>query len=133
MSITADWQFIDAAKLVVLRALPDGSQESALASREDVSEWLDANPNPGVLTPSAPVPQQVTMRQARLALLAVGKLSAVSAAIAAMPSPQKETALIEWDYSSTVERDSAVVALLGPALNLDSAALDALFTTAAQL
>lgn len=34
-------------------------------------------------------PSGVTMRQARLALLAAGKLSAVTAAIASLPSPQK--------------------------------------------
>ena len=79
------------------------------------------------------IPASVTMRQARLALLAAGKLAAVGEAIAALPSPQKTAALIEWDYSSTVERDSNIVTLLGPALNLDAAALDALFIAAARL
>jgi hypothetical protein len=75
-------------------------------------------------------PSEVTMRQARLALLAAGKLDAVAIAIAALPSPQREAAQIEWDHSSTVARDSQVVALLGPALGLDEEALDALFRDA---
>ena len=45
------------------------------------------------------VPKEVTMRQARLALRAAGKLAAVAAAIEAMPSPTKEDAKIEWEYS----------------------------------
>ncbi len=81
----------------------------------------------------APVPAQVSMRQARLALLNAGKLAAVDTAIASLPSPRKEAARIEWDYSATVERGSAIVALLGPLLDLDEAALDALFIEAAAL
>ena len=85
--------------------------------------------------PALPVviPHEVTMRQARLALHAAGKLTAVNAAIAALPDPPKTAALIEWEYSSTVRRDSQFVALLGPALGLDAAGLDALFVAAAKL
>ena len=83
--------------------------------------------------PPPTVPSSVTMRQARLALLAAGKLSAVAPAIAAMPSPAKEQAQIEWEYSITVERQRPFVLQLGPALGLDSAALDALFIAAAKL
>lgn len=78
-------------------------------------------------------PQEVTMRQARLALHAAGKLTAVNAAINALPDPPKTAALIEWEYSSTVRRDSRFVALVGPALGLDAAGLDALFIAAAKL
>lgn len=78
-----------------------------------------------------PVPQAVTMRQARLALLAVGKLAAVDAAIDALPSPQKEAARIEWDFAQDIDRHWPLVALLAPAIGLDEAALDALFIDAA--
>lgn len=79
------------------------------------------------------VPQQVTMRQARLALLDAGLLSNIDAAIDSLPSPEKETARIEWDYSSAVVRNRPLVGLLGAALGLDDAGLDALFITAATL
>jgi hypothetical protein len=79
------------------------------------------------------VPAEVTMRQARLALHAAGKLAAVTAAINALPDPPKTAALIEWEYSNAVRRDSQFVALLGPALGLDAAGLDALFIAAAKL
>jgi hypothetical protein len=85
--------------------------------------------------PAAPtvVPMEVTMRQARLALLAASKLEAVAAAIASLPSPQREQAQIEWDYSSAVRRDRALVHLLAPALGLDAAAVDQLFIAAGRL
>jgi len=81
----------------------------------------------------AQVPTQVTMRQAHLALLAAGKLSAVNTAIAGLPLSQKDAAQIEWEFSSTVERTSPLMGLLGPALELDEAGLDALFAAAAAL
>lgn len=87
----------------------------------------------GDMLSHATVPQEVTMRQARLALHAAGKLTAVNAAINALPDPPRSAALIEWEYSSTVRRDSQFVALLGPALGLDAAGLDALFIAAAKL
>ena len=80
-----------------------------------------------------PVPQEVTMRQARLALLGAGKLAAVDAAINALPEPSRSAARIEWDYSSTVRRQQPLVLQLGPALGLDAAALDALFLAAGAL
>lgn len=79
------------------------------------------------------IPSRVTMRQARLALLGAGLLDDVLAAIEAMPSPQKEEAQIEWEYSQEVQRDKALVLALAPALGLDDAALDQLFIQAATL
>ena len=92
-----------------------------------------------VVVPDVPVtevngvPQVVTMRQARLALLSDGLLTGVEAAIAALPEPDKTAALIEWEYSSEVHRGRAFVATLGVALGLTDAQLDALFVTAAGL
>jgi hypothetical protein len=84
--------------------------------------------------PPAPViPEKVTMRQARLALLAAGKLAAVNTAINALPSPQKEAAQIEWEYSQEVQRHNGFVSLLAPTLGMDDEALDQLFVTAAEL
>ena len=79
------------------------------------------------------VPQEVSMRQARLALLGRGVLGQVDAAIDALPSPDSEAARIEWDYSSVVARNSPLVTMMGAALGLESAALDELFITAARL
>jgi hypothetical protein len=78
-------------------------------------------------------PQEVSMRQARLSLLARGVLGQVDAAIDSLPSPDREAARIEWDYSSVVARDSPLVEMMGAALGLDDSALDELFITAARL
>lgn len=79
------------------------------------------------------VPQSITMRQARLALLGIGKLGDVDTAITAMPEPQRSQARIEWDYSNEVWRHKQLVVLLGAALGLDEAMLDSLFIQAATL
>ena len=95
--------------------------------------WIDGSAIHVVSASAAPVPDEVTMRQARLALHAAGKLVAVDAAINALPDPPKTAALIEWEYSNAVRRDSQFVALLGPTLGLDAAGLDALFVAASKL
>lgn len=79
------------------------------------------------------VPDVVTMRQARLALLGAGLLSQVNAIIAAMPEPQQSETMIWWDYSTEVHRDSPIVAQLGAALGLSDAQIDTLFVSAAVL
>ena len=86
--------------------------------------------NPG--TPSS-VPQSVTMRQARMALNAAGKLSQVESAIDALPEPNRTAARIEWEYSNEVQRGNSFVSLLGAALSMSESELDALFTQAATL
>jgi hypothetical protein len=80
-----------------------------------------------------PIPQSVSMRQARLALLSYGLLDDVDSVIIAMTEPQRTQTQIEWEYAQTVERDNALVALLGPALGLDDEAIDGLFTLAVTL
>lgn len=79
------------------------------------------------------VPFEVTMRQARLALLADGKLADVQTVIDNLSSPQKEMAQIEWDYSSTVQRSNLFVSLIGQALGYSDEDLDSLFIEAAKL
>lgn len=80
--------------------------------------------------PPAPlVPDVVTMRQARLALLAAGKLDAVNAVMAQSPRPVQ----ITWDTAGTVERTNPLIEALAPQLGLTDAALDNLFIEAAKL
>lgn len=79
------------------------------------------------------VPESVSIRQARLALLAEGKLDMVDQVIAALPAAQSAAAAIEWEYATEVRRNSALLAALAPALSLDDAALDALFLVAQDL
>ena len=74
-----------------------------------------------------------TMRQARLALLQVGKLDEVDSAIAAMSEPEKSTTRINWEYAASVDRVSPFVESLGGALGMTESDLDALFALAATL
>lgn len=87
--------------------------------------------------PPAPVPPQVpqavTMRQARLALLGAGLLPMVQAAIAALPSPQKEAAEIEFEYAQEVQRNHGLVPAMAQALGMTDAQIDDLFFAAAEL
>ena len=73
------------------------------------------------------------MRQARLALLAAGKLSQVDAIIDSLPEPHKSAARIEWDYSSEVQRDRPFVQQIGAALGYTDEQLDQLFIEASKL
>lgn len=84
----------------------------------------------GTFTRPAPVvhiPQEVTDLQARLALIAAGKLAAVEATVAASDDATKAW----YDRALTWRRDSPIIAALAPALGLTSADLDALFIDAA--
>ena len=57
-----------------------------------------------------------------------------SAALTAIPDPAKrKAAQIEWEYATTVVRDSQWVQSLGSVLGLSAAQIDALFIAAAKL
>ena len=96
--------------------------------------WKNAgnSPEPAPVEP-AQVPASVTMRQARLALLAAGKLDDVEAAINALPEPPKTPALIEWNYSNEVLRHNGFVSQIAPMIGMTPADLDAIFIDAAKL
>lgn len=78
---------------------------------------------------AAKIPQSVTMRQARLALLAAGMLPAVTAAINAAGDAAK----IDWEYAQTVDRGFGLVPAMAAQLGLTEAQIDALFVAAAAL
>lgn len=79
------------------------------------------------------VPQEVTMRQARQALMGAGLLGNVQAAINSLSEPEKTKAQIEWDYSNTLQRDNSFVAVLGAALGLTREDIDNLFIEGAKM
>ena len=83
--------------------------------------------------PGDPVPEVVTMRQARLALLGAGLLAQVNTAVANMPGAEGDAARIEWEYAQEVRRDSPLVAGLSAALGLTDETLDNLYKVAAGL
>jgi len=76
------------------------------------------------------IPKSITARQARLALLQIGKLADVTAAISSLQSPIKEQVEIEWEYATDIFRNNGFIDALGSALGLDKDALDDLFIAA---
>lgn len=81
-----------------------------------------------------PVPEKVTRRQARSALLLRGLLDQVDLVIAAIPDvSQRRLAQIEWQDASEFDRNRALVIQIGTALGLDSKGLDDVFRLAATL
>lgn len=92
-------------------------------------EQLPPAPPPATL-----VPQAVTRRQARQALLLADLLDDVPIAIEAIPDlTARRMAQIEWEDSLEFVRSRPLVIQIGAALGLDAAALDRLFLTAAGL
>ena len=76
-----------------------------------------------------PVPQQVTMRQARLALLSAGLLDDVEMVIAAAG----RAAQLEWEYAAVVDRSNPAIAAVQQQEALTDAQIDDLFWEAAKL
>lgn len=96
--------------------------------------WLAEGNTPETADPPpVPVITSVTMRQARLALLQQGLLTQVNNAVASMPGVQGDAVRIEWEFSSTVERNRPLVQSLSVSLGLTSQQLDDLFALAATL
>ena len=75
-----------------------------------------------------PVPQQVTMRQARLELLKRALLGDVEAVITAAGREVQ----IQWEYASVVERSNPVIAIIQQQ-GMTDAEIDDLFREAAKL
>lgn len=109
----------------------DGSQDEFISS-----DFVSISEEEAKLLSKQPelIPQSVTMRQARLALLRANLLDSVEASILAIPDTvQQKAAKIEWEYAQTVDRDSSFTQQLAAGLGLTSVQLDALFLEASQL
>lgn len=95
--------------------------------------WLHDGEQFAPPEPHVPVPEVVSARQARLALLNAGLLDGAEAALEALPSPQREAALIEWEYATEIRRDHTLIAAIAAALSLTEPQVDDLFRSAASL
>jgi len=123
------YQYINPENTVVAVFDDDGiSRSSCLASILPEDTEIAA-----YVAPPTPIPTVISMRQARLALLARGKLDDVEAAINAQEEPLKSVVRIEWDYATEVDRNWPTLIALAPALGLTEADLDALFVEGSAL
>jgi len=96
---------------------------------EEEIEWDAMEAQAVIDAEKARIPKSVSMRQARLALLAADLLDTVDAAI----NQAGGAAKIEWEYAATVERDSTLVSGMTAALGLTEQQLDDLFLAAGAL
>jgi hypothetical protein len=78
----------------------------------------------------APVLAPITHRQLRLTLLAHELLQQVEIAIEAFQEPDRSAAMMEWQDSAQYRRDDPLITQIGAALELDAAALDAMWIEA---
>lgn len=86
-----------------------------------------------LLPKPAPV-KEVTMVQARLALFNRGMLDTVDEIISLMPiESQRKEAQIQWEFSTIVARDSALVYGIAGGLGLSDEEIDELFQEASKL
>lgn len=112
-------------------ATPEGSY---LVSRELIDRDLrPAWKNTFAPIPEQSSPQEVTMRQAKIALSRAARLTQANAAIEAMSGQQGEEARIEWQYATVLRRDHPLVLGIGQALGMDDATIDTLFKEAAKV
>lgn len=119
------YQYLTAENTVVAVVDEDGiSRMSMLASALPP----DTEVLPFVAPPPT-VPQVVTIRQARLALLAADLLDDIDAAVAA----SGRAAQIEWEYATEVRRDHPLIAAMQAAKGLSDADVDQLFLTASEM
>lgn len=93
---------------------------------------FDASPVAGseVAIPTEQNPNEVSMRQARLALHRTGFLSSINTMLA---QPGNEEALIEWEYATVVQKNSPLLSTLASQLGLTRVQIDELFALAKTL
>ena len=100
-----------------------------LTEHEDMlADWVASYVPP----PPEPVqvPQVITIRQAKLALLAAGLLDDVDVAVA---QADRRATQIEWEYATEIRRDWPTLLVMQTALGLTDEQVDQLFINGASL
>jgi hypothetical protein len=93
--------------------------------------WDGTHFHPEIITPV--VPQEVTPRQARLALLRAGLLTTVNNYVASVTGAEGDSMRVEWEFANMISRTDPLIVSLAPALGLTPAQIDQLFIQAAIL
>jgi len=132
---------------MVVNAEPEYEPSTHFLTSQDVPnhtaktltrQWqVNVFATPPVQEPDGPgnlPPQVITPRQFRLWLANNDLMTAARAVINGLPAgPEKEKALIEWDYAVAIERDHPLTILVATALGMTSPQIDQAFREASQL
>lgn len=103
-------------------------QEGDVVPDGYIVEATTANPN-YVTDIAAPVPQEVSMRQAQQALLQAGMLDTVEQVV----SQADRAVQIDWQKGQTVRRDWSALKVVQSMLNMTERQVDELFILAGSL
>lgn len=95
---------------------------------EAIKQWIADGNTPEAEVTVTIIPQSITPRQARLALLNAGLLDEVDAMLAANREWQ-----IEWEYATAIERSSPIISAMATQLNLTDTQIDEMFIEASKL
>lgn len=113
----------------------DGLEVAPCQSADDPEfvayiQWVEAGNEPRIVNyPTQPVPQEVTMRQARQALLQAGMLDTVEQVV----SQADRAVQIDWQKGQTVRRDWQALKVVQSLLNMTEREIDELFILAESL
>ncbi len=106
-----------------MQMIQDGVLRDMTAA--EIAEWQAAQAAP------APVPQRITRRQGRLALLQAGLLDQVEAMMRDPGAPRDIR--ITYEDATEWSRDSPMILTFGQALRLTPEQVDEMFRAAAQM
>lgn len=111
------------------------STEGLLRSNWTGYEWIEIPyVTPQEIIPVIPVPEVVTRRQAKVALLQAGLLDDVEAAIAAIPDEtERRIAQVDWADAQEVRRDWPLLVQMAAQIGLTPEQVDNLFRQAATI
>jgi len=110
--------------------LLDGAPGEPPTVREPLTEGEIAAAEAAIEADAADtVPDRVSARQARLALIGAGLIGTVEAAIGGLSAYDQA----EWEYATEIRRDHPLIASLGVALSLSEGDIDDLFRIAGNI
>ena len=86
------------------------------------------------LTEVKTVPEKITEMQLKSAMILAGiKLTTVDAIIATLPQPQRDLAMVDWEYSTNFYRNNSMINQIAGALKLTTEQVDNIFINGEKL
>jgi hypothetical protein len=117
------------------------NQMIEFATREEAESYLQNNSITSeietveeVVQAQAAVPQTVTPRQIRIALVMSGiSISTIEAMIDSLPEPDRSITRITWEYSVEFQRNNPLLNAIAPIFGFTQQQIDELFQLASTL